>query len=119
MSRFGGLGNLGGFGDIQKMAKQVQTMQADAAKLQEEMANARIEAQAGGGMVTATVNGTGHLVALKINPAAVDASDVELLEDLILTATKDAAAKALAEQEEKMSDIAGAFGDLKLPPGLF
>ena len=70
-------------------------------------------------MVTATVNGNGHLVELKINPVVVDAEDVEMLVDLIITASKEAAAKAQTDQEARMKDITGGLGDLNLPPGLF
>lgn len=119
MARFGGMPNFGGLGDFQKLAKQAQEMQEKAAKLQEDLASMRITSQAGGGMVTATVNGHGHLVELKINPVVVDAEDVEMLEDLIITATKEAAAKAQTEQETRMKDITGGLGDLNLPPGLF
>jgi nucleoid-associated protein EbfC len=119
MSRFGGLGNLGGLGDIQKLAKQAQKMQEDAAKLQEDLAAMRVVAQAGGGMVTATVDGHGHLVELKINPVVADPSDIEMLEDLIITAVKEATAQAQADQEAQMKELTKGLGDMNLPPGLF
>src|SRR5579883_3239833 len=119
MARFGGgMPGFGGLGDIQKLMKQAQKMQDEAAKLQEDLASMRFTANAGGGMVTATVNGNGHLVEVKINPAVVDADDVELLEDLIITATKEATAQASSSQEERMKEITGGLGDLNLPPGL-
>src|SRR5438067_517905 len=80
MSRFGGFGNLAGLGDIQKIAKQAQKMQEDAARLQEDLGNLRVTGQAGGGMVTATVDGHGRLVELKINPVVADPQDIEMLE---------------------------------------
>ncbi|HLJ53670.1 MAG TPA: YbaB/EbfC family nucleoid-associated protein [Chthonomonadaceae bacterium] len=119
MARFGGLGNLGGFGDIQKLAKQAQKMQEDAAKLQEDLAALRVTGQAGGGMVTATVNGHGHLVELKINPVVADPDDVEMLEDLIITAVKEATAQAQADQEAQMKEITKGLEGINLPPGLF
>ena len=119
MSRFGGLGNFGGLGDIQKLAKQAQKMQEDAAKFQEELGAKRIVGQAGGGMVSATVNGHGHLVELKINPAVADPNDVEMLEDLIITAVKEATAAAQIDQEAQMKEITKGLGDMNLPPGLF
>ena len=119
MARFGGLGNFGGLGDIQKLAKQAQKMQEDAAKLQEDMAALRITGQAGGGMVVATVNGHGHLIELKINPVVADPEDVEMLEDLIITAVKEATVQAQADQEAQMKEITKGLGDLNLPPGLF
>ena len=78
----------------------------------------RVTAQAGGGMVTVTVNGHGHLVDVKINPVVADPDDVEMLEDLIITAAKEATAKAQADQEARMKEITGGLGDLNLPPGL-
>ena len=119
MSRFGGLGNLGGLGDIQKLAKQAQEMQEKAAKLQEELATRRIVGQAGGGMVTATVDGHGHLVELKINPIVADPEDIEMLEDLVITAVKEATAMAQVDQEAQMKEITKGLGDMNLPPGLF
>src|SRR5438105_13170677 len=116
MARFGGMP--GGFGDMQKLIKQAQKMQEDAAKLQEDLANMRITAAAGGGMVTATVNGHGHLVEVKINPVVVDPDDVEMLEDLIITAVKEATEKAQADQQERMEAITGSIEGLNLPPGL-
>lgn len=117
MSRFGGLpGGFGGLGDMQKLMKQAQKMQEDAAKLQEELESARIQGDAGGGMVTAIVNGHGHLVEIKINPVVVDPDDVEMLEDLVITAAKEASAKAKEAQEARMQEITSAMGPL--PPGL-
>ena len=115
MARFGGMP---GFGDMQKLMKQAQKMQEDAQKLQEDLGSARIQASAGGGMVTATVNGHGHLVEIKINPSVADANDVEMLEDLIITAAKEASGKAKEEQETRMADITGELGNMNLPPGL-
>src|SRR5215467_12832684 len=104
MARFGG-GGFGGFGDMQKLMKQAQKMQDDAAKLQEDLINVRIQGSSGGGMVTATVNGHGHLVEIKINPVVADPEDVEMLEDLILTAVKEATLRAKEDQEARMKDI--------------
>ena len=69
-------------------------------------------------MVTAVVNGHGHLVEIKINPIVVDPSDVDMLEDLMITAANDAVTRAKAEQEARMQEITGAMGDISLPPGL-
>ncbi len=119
MARFGGSGGgFGGLGDMKKLMQQAQKMQEDAAKLQQDLELARIKAEAGGGMVTATVNGHGHLVSIKINPIVVDPADVEMLEDLVLTAAREAAARAKADQESRMEEITGKIGDLPLPPGL-
>lgn len=114
MARFGG--GFGGLGDINKLMKQAQQMQADMLAAQEELASARIEATAGGGVVKAVVDGKGHIVSLEIKPEAVDPDDVEMLQDLLITAIKDAEAQAEAMQEEKMQ---GAAGGMNLPKGLF
>ncbi|MBC7527537.1 MAG: YbaB/EbfC family nucleoid-associated protein [Chthonomonadaceae bacterium] len=113
MARFGG-----GMPDMAKLMKQAQKMQEDAARLQQDLQATRISAQAGGGMVTATVNGHGHLIEIKINPAMVDPEDTELLEDLIITAAKEATKKAQEEQEKGMESITGTIEGLNLPPGI-
>ncbi len=119
MARFGGMpGGFGGLGDMKKLMERAQKMQEDAARLQEELGTARYEANAGGGMVSATVDGHGHLVEIKINPVVVDPDDVEMLEDLIITAVKEAAGKAEAEQKARLESITGGLEGLNLPPGL-
>jgi len=104
-----GLGNMG------KMMKQVQKMQAQMAKLQEELVNKTVEATAGGGIVQATVNGKLEVLAIKIKPEAVDAEDVEMLEDLVLAAVNEALRKSQEMVNEEMSKITGG---MKIP-GLF
>ena len=93
MSRFGGMPGLGGLGNMDKLMKQAQKMQEDTIKLQENLSKSRIDASAGGGMVTVTVDGHGHLVGIKINPVVCDPADVDMLEDLVVTAAKEAAEK--------------------------
>ena len=72
------------------------------------------------GMVQGLLAGeTGYfLVEIKINPVVVDPEDVEMLEDLVITAANEASSKAKAQQEERMQEITGAMGDIPLPPGL-
>jgi nucleoid-associated protein EbfC len=119
MSRFGGMpGGFGGLGDMKKLMQQAQKMQDDAAQLQKDLENDRVEGTAGNGMVNAIVNGHGHVVSLKINPVILDPEDVEMVEDLILTAIKDATDKSQTQQQERMKDITGALEGLNLPPGL-
>ena len=119
MTRFGGLpGGLGSLGNMQKLMQQAQKMQQDAARLQDEMKDARYQASSGGGVVTATVDGFGHLVNLEIKAEVCDPEDVQMLQDLILTAVTDAAHTAETDQQERMSAITQELGDLKLPPGL-
>lgn len=113
--RPGGKG-FGGFGDIAKLMKQAQKMQGDMLKAQEELTNARLEGSAGGGAVKAVVDGKGRLISLSISKEAVDPDDVEMLEDLVVTAINDAEDKAEEHQKDQMQ---GVVGDVPLPPGLF
>ena len=98
--------------NIQQMMKQAQQMQD---KLQKQMAEMQVEATAGGGMVTVTMNGAKQVLALKIDPEAVSKDDVEMLQDLILAAINDAQRKADEAVQKSMS---GLMGGLKIP-GMF
>jgi hypothetical protein len=95
--------------DFQKMMQQAQQMQA---RMQKQMADLRIEATAGGGMVTVVVNGAKQLQSLKIDPEVVSKEDVGMLEDLILAAVNDAHRKADEHLSQSMS---GMMGGLKIP----
>ena len=98
--------------NIQQMMKQAQQMQE---RLQKQMAEMRVEATAGGGMVTVVVNGAKQLQSIKIDPEAVSKDDVEMLQDLILAAMSDAHRKVDEAMQQQMS---GMMGGLKIP-GLF
>lgn len=104
-----------GFGNMSKMMKQVQKMQADMAKLQEELGTKTVEATSGGGVVQVTANGKQEILSIKIKPEAVDPDDVEMLEDLITAAVNEAIRKSQEMVAQEMSKITGG---LKLP-GLF
>lgn len=95
--------------NINQLMKQAQQMQE---KMQKQLAETVIEATAGGGMVTVTVNGSKQLLSIKIDPEAVDKNDVEMLEDLILAAIGDAQRKADDAVSQQMS---GMMGGMKLP----
>ena len=97
---------------IQQMAKQAQQMQE---QMQRQMAETRIEATAGGGMVTVAVNGLKQVLSLKIDPEVVSKDDVEMLQDLIVAAITDANRKA---DEAMQAQMGGLMGGMKLP-GLF
>jgi nucleoid-associated protein EbfC len=97
---------------IQQMAKQAQQMQE---QMQRKMAEMRIEATAGGGMVTVVVNGLKQMLSLTIDPEVVSKDDVEMLQDLILAAVTDANRKADEAMQQQMG---GLMGGMKLP-GLF
>lgn len=100
MARGGGIGNI---------MKQAQQMQRKMAEMQEEMANRQVEASAGGGMVTAVVNGKQQLLDLKIDPAAVDPDDVEMLQDLVTAAVNEAIKQSQQMAQEEMSKITGGL----------
>ena len=91
--------------DPQKMMKMAAQMQADMARAQEELAAAEVTGTAGGGMVTATMSGSGELRAVKIDPQAVDPDDVELLEDMVVAAIAEAKKNADALQQQLMGGI--------------
>jgi DNA-binding YbaB/EbfC family protein len=109
---FDALKGLGNLGSLMTRAKE---MQEKFKALQEELAKKTVIADAGGGMVTATVNGRMELVKLQIDRARVDANDVEMLEDVIVAAVRAAQAKATEMMKEEMSKAAG---DMGLPPGM-
>ena len=93
--------------NIQQMMKQAQDMQN---RLQKQMAELKVEGNAGGGMVTVVVNGAKQVQSLKIDPEVVSKDDVEMLQDLIVAAINDAHRKADDEMASKMGGM--------LPPGL-
>src|SRR6201988_5578903 len=94
---------------IQSMMKQAQQMQE---RLQKQMADMRVEASAGGGMVTVVVNGAKQIQSLKIDPEVVSKDDVEMLQDLIAAAVNDAQRKV---DEELGRQMGGLMGGLKIP----
>ena len=103
--------------DMNKMLQQVQQMQAQMAEAQQELANERVQASAGGGMVTVTASGAGEIVEIKIAPEAIDPDDPEMLSDLILAAVNEALRSAQSLAESKLGGAAGLgdLGSLGLP----
>ena len=97
------------------MMKKVQEMQSRIEALQQEMADTEFSAAVGGGAVQVTMTGKGEMRGVKINPSAVDAEDIEMLEDMICLAANNARAEADAAMAAKMKDITGG---LPLPPGM-
>ena len=91
------------------MIKQAQKMQQEMLRIQEEMETKTYTAKAGGGMVTASVNGKHEVVELTINPEAVDPDDVEMLQDLVIAAVNEAMRTADAEQAQNMSRLTGGL----------
>ena len=98
--------------NIQAMMKQAQQMQE---RLKKQMTELRVEATAGGGMVTVVVSGDKQLQSITIDPEVVSKDDVEMLQDLILAAINDAQRKADEAMSQQMS---GMMGGMKIP-GLF
>ncbi|MDQ2983097.1 MAG: YbaB/EbfC family nucleoid-associated protein [Actinomycetota bacterium] len=98
--------------DVNKMLEQVQAMQAQMAKAQEELAQETVEASAGGGMVTVKATGALAITEIKISPEAIDPNDPELLADMVLAAVNEALRSAQSLMESKLG---GAMGGL---PGL-
>jgi len=101
--------------DFSSILKQAQKMQREVMALQEELKKRVVEGTAGGGMVTAYVNGGKELVKITLDPQVVDPDDVEMLEDLIVAAVSSAMEKAEAMVQEEMKKITGGLG----LPGLF
>ena len=95
----------GGMGNMQAMMKKVQKMQADMAKMQEDLKSRTVETSVGGGAVTVVVSGKKELKSIKINPTAVDPEDVEMLSDLVMAAANEAIRAAAKEKEDKMETI--------------
>jgi nucleoid-associated protein EbfC len=98
-----------GMANLQRMAMQ---MQQEMLRVQQELAETHVDGSAGGGVVKAVVTGKGDLVAVTIDPAAVDPADVEMLQDLIVAAINDALRTAKEMGEAKMAAVTGG---LRLP----
>jgi len=109
------LKNLGGLGNLGELMRSAKQMQEKMAGVQEELARKTVVADAGGGMVTATVNGKMELIKLRIDKTKVDPNDTELIEDLTVAAVRAAQGKAAEMMREEMARMAGGMG---LPPGL-
>ena len=98
-----------GMANLQRMAQQ---MQQEMARVQDELARATVDGSAGGGVVRARVTGKQELVSVTIDPAAVDPTDVEMLQDLVVAAINDALAGSRRLAEEKLAAVTGG---LRLP----
>ena len=104
-----------GMGNMGNMMKQMQQMQRKMLKAQDELHEMTFEASVGGGMVTVTANGKKEIIDVQINEEVVDPEDVEMLQDLILTAVND----VLAQIEEKTNATMGKFTKGLNMPGMF
>lgn len=97
-----------------KMMQQVQKMQAKMAKVQEDLANEKVEASAGGGAVTAVVDGQQALLSVTIDPDLAS-EDIEMLQDLVVAAVNEAMEQSKALAADRMGQVTAGLG---LPPGL-
>ena len=103
------------FGDIGKMMKEAQALQARMAEAQEEIARTAATGTSGGGLVSVTVTGKGEMKGLRIDPSLMKPEEAEIVEDLIVAAHRDAHGKAESAIAEKMAEVTGGLG---LPPGM-
>ncbi len=104
--------------DMQSLLSQAAAMHEQLMAAQEQLADLQVDGTAGGGLVTATVNGTGELLALNIDPQVCNADDTETLADLVVAAVRDAASNAQRAATEQMTGLAsGAVGDEDGPAG--
>src|SRR5512134_1352624 len=104
--------------DLNALMKQAQKLQADVSKVQEELAAMQCDGAAGGGLVTATVNGQFEVVKVKIDKSVVDPNDVGMLEDLVTAAVNAAANKVRETSKDKMAKIMGPLGGMGGLPGM-
>lgn len=97
---------------MNNLAKMAQQMQAEMARVEEELRSLEVEGTAGGGAVTAVVTGRHELLSISIDPGVVDPADVEMLQDLVTAAVNDALRQARETAEQKMARVTGG---LRLP----
>ncbi|MRR10951.1 YbaB/EbfC family nucleoid-associated protein [bacterium] len=103
-------------GNMQQMMKQAQRMQAEMARVQEELKDERVEASVGGGAVKVTMTGELQVESVKIDASAVDTEDISMLEDMVAAAVNEAMRQAQDLAGRKMQAVTGGLG---LPGGLF
>lgn len=105
----GGMGGMGG-GNMQQLMMKAQKMQQDVARAQAELNEREFTASSGGGMVSVTVTGNKDVKAIVINPACADPDDVEMLQDLVLSAVNEALRTATKTVEDEIGKITGGLG---------
>ncbi|EHR36300.1 YbaB/EbfC family nucleoid-associated protein [Helcococcus kunzii] len=108
-------GGFGGGNNMGQMMKQVQQMQKRMEDAQKEIEESTVTATSGGGMVEVEANGKKQIISIKIDPEAVDPEDVEILQDMVLTAVNDAISQVEKLSEEKLGKITGGMN----LPGIF
>lgn len=110
----GGFSGFGG-GNMNNILKQAQKMQQQMEEMQKEMENKNFSASVGGGAVEAVVNGKKQFIDIKIKPEVIDPDDVEMLQDLVMSACNEALKKAEAETSDEMKKLTGGMNI----PGMF
>ena len=115
MRGFGGGGGFPGMGGMGDMMKQVQKAMQQAQQMEAELSQTKVEGSAGGGMVKVEATGAGVIESITIDPSVVDPDDVEMLQDLVISAVRDATEKAAKLKEEHLKKLTGGLG---LPPGM-
>jgi DNA-binding YbaB/EbfC family protein len=108
MAKHGGF-PMGGMGNMQQLMKQAQRMQENMTKKQAELNAQEFTAASGGGMVKVTVNGAREVLAVEIDPQCVDPDDVEMLQDLVLSAVNSALKEAASTVEQEMGKLTGGM----------
>jgi DNA-binding YbaB/EbfC family protein len=101
--------------DMNKMLEQVQQMQSQMQKAQEELKHEKVQATAGGGVVTVTATGDGEITEIKIDPKAIDPDDPEMLEDMVVAAVNEALRSAHGLVEAKLGPALGGLHGMGLP----
>lgn len=109
MAKYGGFPGMGGGANMQQLMRQAQKMQQDMQRTQEELQTKEFTATTGGGMVTATVLGSKELKSLTISPDCVDPEDVEMLQDLVISAVNEAMRAASETAESEMGKLTGGL----------
>jgi DNA-binding YbaB/EbfC family protein len=104
-----------GIPNMGNLMKQAQQLQVKMAKLQEELAEKKVEASSGGGMVTVVVNGRQEIVSMNIDPEVINPDDAEMLQDLIQAAVNDGLSKAKSMASEEMSRLTGGLNIPSIP----
>lgn len=102
-------------GNMGNLMKQAQKMMEEAKRIEEQLGDERVEATAGGGMVKAVVTGKGELLEVVIDPQVVDPGDVEMLQDLVVSAVREAMENSQEMRSERLKGLTGGMGI----PGLF
>lgn len=108
-----------GFGNMNKMMKQVQKMQTEMAKVQEELEEKTVEATAGGGAVKVIANGKNEILEIVLDPEILDPDDAEMVQDIIMAACNEALREAQEMVTSEMSKVTGKMNIPGMPPGMF